>query len=175
VKRIAQLTLTLLAVVGGLASCSSHSQMEAHVPVAYHYQPGKTALLSGGMAYAPRSAPAEVKMAVSAGNRLQNKPYKWGGGHRSHIDYGYDCSGSVSYVLDEAGLINGSLASRDLFSYGKKGPGKWITIYTKKGHAFMTVAGLRLDTGGHGGNTGPRWKPEPRSTEGYVMRHPAGF
>lgn len=165
--------LALLPLAGGLVSCSN--QVKATRPVAYHFEYGRTALLKDGTAYAPPNAPAVVKRALAAGNHLQHKPYKWGGGHASHEDRGYDCSGSVSYVLGEAGLIHGSIPSKGYFSYGQKGEGKWITVYTRKGHAFMTVAGLRLDTGGPGGRSGPRWKPETRQSQGYVMRHPAGL
>jgi len=102
-------------------------------------------------------------------------PYKWGGGHARPYDNGYDCSGSVSYVLREAGLLDTPLQSRDYFNYGRVGEGDWITVYTRKGHAFMTVAGLRLDTAGPGGNTGPRWRAQNREAKGYVLRHPDGF
>ncbi|MGA0846363.1 MAG: NlpC/P60 family protein, partial [Luteolibacter sp.] len=116
---------------------------------------------------------------IAAGNRLQGKPYKWGGGHARHHDSGYDCSGTVSYILREAGLLRGSLTSRGYFQYGKKGEGRWITIYARKGHVFVTIAGLRLDTGGSrsrtGPRSGPRWKPETRQSVGHVMRHPSGY
>lgn len=162
-----------LPFVSGLVSCSS--QIKARQPVSYQFKSGHTALLKGGLAYAPKNAPAAVKRAIAAGNRLQGKPYKWGGGHARLQDSGYDCSGTVSYVLREAGLMKGCIPSRSFFSYGKKGAGKWITIYTRKGHVFMTVAGLRLDTGGPGGESGPLWKPETRQVRGHVMRHPAGY
>jgi hypothetical protein len=106
---------------------------------------------------------------------LQGKPYKWGGGHARQNDWGYDCSGTVSYVLREAGLLKGSMPSSGYFKYGRKGEGKWITIYIRKGHVFMTIAGLRLDTGGPGGETGPKWKPETRTVRNTVVRHPAGL
>ncbi len=156
-----------------LVSCSN--QVKAKRPVSYRFESGRTALLKDGLAYAPRNAPTAVKRAIAAGNRLQGKPYKWGGGHARQKDSGYDCSGTVSYVLREAGLMKGSIPSRSYFGYGKKGEGKWITIYTRKGHVFMTVAGLRLDTGGPGGESGPLWKPETRQVRGHVMRHPAGY
>lgn len=157
----------------GLASCSS--QVKARKPVSYRFESGKTALLRNGIAYAPRRAPKAVKRAIAAGNRLQGMPYKWGGGHARHEDSGYDCSGAVSYVLREAGLLKGSLHSSAFFKYGKKGEGDWITIYIRDGHVFMTVAGLRLDTGGRATATGPRWKPETRQSRGHVMRHPRGY
>ena len=165
--------LALAPMWGGLVSCSS--QVKARKPVSYRFEYGRTALLKNGVAYAPRNAPAAVKRAIAAGNRLQGKPYKWGGGHARQNDSGYDCSGTVSYVLREAGLLKGSMPSRSYFKYGKKGEGRWITIYIRKGHVFMTVAGLRLDTGGPGGETGPRWKTATRQGRGHVMRHPAGL
>lgn len=165
--------IAFVALSSGMISCSS--QVKAKGPITYRFISGKTVLLKSGTAFAPKKAPSTVKKAVAAGNRLQGKPYKWGGGHATKIDSGYDCSGSVSYVLREAGLLKGSLTSKSFFRYGKKGPGKWITLYIRDGHVFMTVAGLRLDTGGPGQESGPRWKPETRQGRGHVMRHPAGF
>jgi hypothetical protein len=172
-KSILMVLTALLPLCCGLVSCSS--QVKAKHPVSYRFKHGRTALLKGGVAYAPKNAPAAVKRAIAAGNRLQGKPYKWGGGHARLNDSGYDCSGTVSYVLREAGLMKGCIPSRSFFKYGKKGEGKWITIYTRKGHVFMTVAGLRLDTGGPGGESGPLWKPETRQGRGHVMRHPKGY
>lgn len=172
-NRLAAFLAISLPIACGMVSCSS--QVKAKRPVAYHFESGRTAMLKGGIAYAPRHAPYAVKRAIAAGNRLQSMPYKWGGGHARLSDSGYDCSGSVSYVLREAGLIQDSIPSGDYFSYGKKGEGKWITVYARKGHVFMTVAGLRLDTGGPGGESGPRWKTATRQGSGHVMRHPAGY
>jgi hypothetical protein len=163
--------LAVLAIMGG--SCGN--QVRAKRPVSYHFEHGRTALLRNGVAYAPKGAPAVVKRAIAAGNRLQGMPYKWGGGHARHDDSGYDCSGTVSYVLREAGLMRGSMPSSGFFSYGEKGYGKWITVYIRKGHVFMTIAGLRLDTGGAGGRTGPKWKPQTRPAVGHVVRHPRGL
>lgn len=165
--------LLLLVPLLGWVSCSS--QVRARRPVSYHFEPGRTALLKGGLAYAPRNAPTAVKRAIAAGNRLQGKPYKWGGGHAKTTDSGYDCSGTVSYVLRAAGLLKGSMPSKGYFTYGKKGEGRWITLYVRNGHVFMTIAGLRLDTGGPGNRIGPRWKPETRQGSGHYLRHPAGY
>lgn len=165
----------LLIAIAGMALAACSSQVKATHKVVYHFEPGKTALLKDGVAYAPKRAPIEVKKAIAAGNRLQTMPYKWGGGHAHEKDCGYDCSGSVSYVLREAGLMKGSMPSNEYFKYGKKGEGHWITVYVRSGHVFMTVAGLRLDTGGGSDNSGPRWKPQPRNGVGHVVRHPAGL
>lgn len=172
-KNLAIVFISLVPLLGSLVSCSS--QVKARKQVSYRFEHGRTAMLKNGVAYAPRNAPPAVKRAIAAGNRLQGKPYKWGGGHARHNDSGYDCSGTVSYVLREAGLMKGSMPSSGYFNYGKKGEGRWITIYIRKGHVFVTIAGLRLDTGGSGARSGPRWKPQTREGRGHVMRHPAGL
>lgn len=134
-------------------------------------------MLKNGLAFPPGDAPMAVKRAMAAANRLQKKPYKFGGGHARLDDSGYDCSGTVSYVLRAAGLMQGSRPSSAFYQYGRKGAGKWITIYVRNGHVFMTIAGLRLDTGGtgRGARTGPRWKPETRVPGEHVLRHPPGY
>lgn len=171
--RLILMMLLALFVLGGAVSCST--QVKARQPVSYQFQHGRTAMLKNGMAYAPRNAPVAVKRAIAAGNRLQDKPYKWGGGHARKNDSGFDCSGSVSYVLREAGLLRGSMPSSGYMKYGRRGYGRWITIYVRNGHVFMTVAGLRLDTGGPGNERGPRWRPETRQSRGHYVRHPAGL
>lgn len=129
--------------------------------------------LSGFVATAPAGAPAAVQAAVAAGNRLQHKRYRWGGGHESFHDSAYDCSGAVSYVLHGAGLLDFPLDSTGFKHWGERGRGTWITIYANKSHAFMVVGGLRLDTSGT--PSGPRWRALPRSLHGFVARHPAGL
>jgi cell wall-associated NlpC family hydrolase len=138
---------------------------------------GSRAVLRNGVAYAPSRAPQNVKNAIWAANTLRRKPYVWGGGHRSFYDRGYDCSGTVSFALHGAGLLNSPLPSSELMRYGQRGRGRWITIYSRRGHTFAVIAGLRLDTTdlGRGGDVGPRWYAYGRDTGGYVARHPAGM
>jgi hypothetical protein len=125
-------------------------------------------------AMAPLGAPQQVIDAIAAANRITRKPYKWGGGHGRWRDGGYDCSGTVSYVLHAAGLLEHARDSSGLMSYGDRGAGEWITVYAHGGHAYMIIAGLRFDTSGRG-EEGPRWRLERRSARGYVQRHPAGL
>lgn len=138
---------------------------------------GSRAVLRNGVAYAPSEAPQAVKNAIWAANTLRNKPYLWGGGHNSFYDRGYDCSGTVSFALRAAGAIGSPLPSSDLRRYGECGRGRWFTIYSRDGHTFAVIAGLRLDTTDfqNGGNSGPRWHTDMRDTNGYVARHPAGM
>lgn len=136
-----------------------------------------TLSLAGKTATSTQDVPYTVQRAIEAGNFLQTKPYKWGGGHGSLMDSGYDCSGSVSHVLMQAGLLNSALTSSGFARYGEPGPGKWITIYAGSGHVFMSICGLRLDTGGRGGRgeSGPRWCMASRGNAGWTLRHPPGF
>ena len=122
-------------------------------------------------AVAPPGAPPQVVAAIAAANRITRKPYKWGGGHGRWRDSGYDCSGAVSYVLHAARLLRRARDSGGLMSYRASGRGAWITVYANRGHAYMTIAGLRFDTSGRG-EAGPRWRLEPHSARGYVARHP---
>ena len=134
----------------------------------------KAVALGNGVALPPLEAPEAVKQIIEAGNGIARTPYKWGGGHGKWQDTGYDCSGSVSFVLAAAGLLNGPLASGPLMSWGEAGKGKWVTIYANNGHVFLEVAGVRFDTSA-AKITGSRWINEMRSTEGFVARHPAGL
>ena len=127
-----------------------------------------------GLAIAPASAPDPVKAIIAAGNQIASKPYKYGGGHGKWNDSGYDCSGSVSYALHGAGLLDEALASGDFESWGDAGPGQWVTIYAKGSHAYMVVAGIRFDTSGRTKNN-TRWQADMRSSSGYVARHPTGL
>jgi hypothetical protein len=137
--------------------------------------PGSRAVLRNGVAYAPAQAPQAVKNAIWAVNTLRGKPYIWGGGHGTFNDRGYDCSGTVSFLLHHAGLLASPTTSRALMNFGEAGAGRWITVYARKGHTFAVVAGLRLDTTGFREREGPRWRAEPRSPAGFVARRPRGL
>lgn len=135
---------------------------------------GATALPSG-VALPPLEAPWTVLRVIEAGNVIARSPYKWGGGHGRWVDTGYDCSGSVSYALAAAGLLDGPLASGPLMKWAEPGPGKWITVYSSPGHVYMEVAGLRFDTSGSR-RTGSRWQNDLRGRrDGFVARHPNGL
>jgi hypothetical protein len=116
-----------------------------------------------------------VRRLIRAGNRIAKAPYKYGGGHGSWNDSGYDCSGSVSYVLHHAGLLSGSARpSGGFMNWRRSGRGRWVTVYAHGGHMFLTVAGLRFDTTDRE-RDGTRWHRDMRSTAGYAVRHPGGI
>ena len=126
---------------------------------------------------APTAGPqaaAQIAAMEAAGDRIATLPYIWGGGHASFAAAGYDCSGSVSYVLHAAGLLSSPEDSTGLESYGAAGPGAEVTIYANASHAFMVIDGRRFDTIALS-QTGTRWSPTVGSTAGYVVRHPVGL
>lgn len=142
--------------------------------------PGLHAKVIKGVAYAPASAPRQVQRVIWAGNRIRSKPYVLGGGHGMWKDIGYDCSGSVSYVLHAAGLLKTSMDSSGFESWDQSGVGQWVTVYTNPGHAFLEVAGIRLDTSSEGDRhpapgSGPRWRTLMRGTSGFQSRHPTNL
>lgn len=150
-----------------LTGCSSPSYT-------YRYVPGKTATLVGGYAVPPEKAPERVKVAIAAANQIVGSPYVYGGGHGRGSAGGFDCSGTASHVLCAAGLLESPMPSRGFRRYGDSGPGDWISVYARKGHVFLVVAGLRLDTGYTGEAEGPRWTTRSRPAPGSVIRHPEG-
>jgi cell wall-associated NlpC family hydrolase len=131
-------------------------------------------VLENGIALPPIESPTAVHQIIEAGNSIARTPYLWGGGHGKWLDKGYDCSGSISYALASAGLLNAPLDSGRLMGWGKPGPGKWVTIYTNPGHVYMVVAGVRFDTSGTR-VTGSRWQRSMRPGGGFVARHPPGL
>jgi peptidoglycan hydrolase-like protein with peptidoglycan-binding domain len=136
--------------------------------------PGTGSIGADGLAVAPAGSPAAVVAIIQSGNLIAHMPYRFGGGHQNWTDTGYDCSGSVSFALHGAGLLDTPLASYDFYTWGEAGPGQWVTVYAKDSHAYMVVAGLRYDTAASKGG-GSRWSTDARPPDGYVARHPAGL
>ena len=140
------------------------------------FPPGRRASARHGAAQrrgaAPLESPDAVRAIIEAGNTIARAPYLWGGGHGKWQDKGYDCSGSVSFALASAGLLNAPLDSGRLMSWGPAGRGKWVTIYTNPHHVFLEVAGIRFDTSGQRVN-GSRWQQAMRPTGGLRGPPPA--
>jgi cell wall-associated NlpC family hydrolase len=140
--------------------------------------PGTTARFVDGLAAAPEGAPVAVQEMIWAGNELIGLPYIYGGGHGSFVSPGYDCSGTVSFSLHGAALLATPEDSSEFEAWGSRGVGRWVTIFANGGHAYMTVAGLRLDTSpaeDPANLEGPRWRPLRQTNAGFVVRHPTGF
>jgi peptidoglycan hydrolase CwlO-like protein len=137
---------------------------------------GRATLAANGDAIPPSNSPLAVRAAIQAANEINDLPYVWGGGHGSFTASGYDCSGAVSYALHGGGWLSSPLDSTGLMLWGEPGGGNWVTVFAHSGHAWAYIAGLRWDTGGNGGGSGPRWSTEMRSdASSFVARHPSGY
>jgi len=139
--------------------------------------PDQATLTPGGLAIAPVNAPPAVQAVIAAANEIARLPYIWGGGHQTYEDTGYDCSGSLSFILAAGGLLNQTETSWEFENYGDPGPGKWITIFATDGHTFAYIAGLRFDTVALA-ETGSRWSNRPADEpdlSSFVARHPPGL
>jgi cell wall-associated NlpC family hydrolase len=140
--------------------------------------PGSRARYVNGLAAAPMSAPPAVQEIIWAGDQIIGLPYIFGGGHASFVSPGYDCSGTVSFALHGASLLATPEDSSELMAWGTEGIGRWVTTFSNAGHAYMDVAGLRLDTSAADDPTnqqGPRWRPLRPANGGYTIRHPLGL
>ena len=174
----------LLAPAGTFAQSSSGGATYVPPP-----PPAKRAKIVNGIAIPPISAPIRVKRVIAAANRIIRKPYVYGGGHkpytsliaaRARLDRGYDCSGTVSFALYGGRFLKSPLDSGSFMRWGQRGKGRWITVYTNPGHAYVVIAGLRLDTSGgdrlargeRRSGSGPRWRKYSRSPAGFQARHP---
>ncbi len=159
------------ATGGSYADLAANAKPELLVP-------GVSARYIKGLAAAPMGAPEDVQQIVWAGNQLIGLPYIYGGGHASFVSPGYDCSGSVSFALHGADLLAAPMDSSEFMGWGEHGVGQWVTVFSNPEHAYMTVAGLRLDTSpadDPSDREGPRWRPLRPENSGFVKRHPIGL
>lgn len=173
----ALVALTALALAMAATASAARTGGTSFVPPP---PPPKKAKIVNGRAIAPARAPRRVKAAIAAANRIVRKPYVWGGGHGSFASAGYDCSGAVSYALHGGRFLSSPMASGPLMTWGRKGPGRWITVYAHGGHTYVVIAGLRFDTSMHdadapGPRTGPRWSRTLRRSSAFVARHPKRY
>ncbi len=168
-------TAATTAQVGGLTGGAPVTALAPGKPQLL--VPGATARYIGGLAAAPMAAPPAVQQMIWAANQIIGLPYIYGGGHASFSSPGYDCSGTVSFALHGGNLLATPEDSSEFEGYGSRGVGRWVTIFANPGHAYMTIAGLRLDTSAAddpSNQQGPRWRPLRPSNDGYVVRHPRG-
>jgi hypothetical protein len=152
---------------------------------------------STGLVKIPNDVPTVIVDLLQAANTIAWREYVYGGGHNGWgKQVGYDCSGSVSYVLHAAGLMNKSngdkwkepFDSTQFEKYGAKSTpvNDWITIYANGGHAYMKISNLYFDTAaqsqtatgkkGSAKRWGDRWTATRISTaRGFVDRYPKSW
>lgn len=169
----ALLTVALIAPGNASARCTGGGMSAAAVDVCTPTEKAK--LLPSGQLVPPASAPARVKRVIAFANKISRKPYVYGGGHGRWWDRGYDCSGAISFALRGGRFLDSPLNSSGFESWGSRGEGRWITVFTNPGHAYAVIAGFRWDTSGNQGETGPRWHEDSGDPSGFLARHPAGF
>ena len=163
VAALAALPAVALAGSGGIGpggTTVGGSTETATVPGA------KAKLLKSGLAAAPAGAPAEVRSAIEAANRIDQAGYCTGGGHQNWNSRCYDCSGTVSYALGPKGadILEAPLPSGSFRKWGERGKGSWITVYYNAGHMYAVIAGLRLDTSQpDDGMEGPGWSKDVKA------------
>ena len=134
------------------------------------------AKLVRGKAIPPSDAPQRVVDVIEAANEIRRKPYRYGGGHGKWRDRGYDCSGAVSYALHGGRFLRSPLDSSGFMRWARRGKGRWITVFSNPGHAFMVVAGLRFDTSMVRGD-GPGWSKDIHAERwrDFKKRHKARY
>ncbi|MEA2213905.1 MAG: hypothetical protein QOF83_3853 [Solirubrobacteraceae bacterium] len=111
---------------------------------------------------------------VAAANMVSaaNFPYVWGGGHQQPARFAaFDCSGSVSYVIQQAGYKVPTTVSGDISSWGfPTGPGR-VTIFYNSTHTFMRIGNRYFGTSGFarpGGGAG--WFSTNRLPASYLAQ-----
>jgi len=139
--------------------------------------PGRHARLAsenGHVALIPAAAPPAVQAMVVAGNELQELRYGPGGHPDPRGAVEEDCSSTINYVLYRSGvrpmgeILKDNPLAQNYVHWGAPGPGTWVSIYATTAptpHAFMLIAGMRLDTSHRGtdegpnrSEDGPRWR-----------------
>ncbi len=101
-----------------------------------------------------------------------NFPYLYGGGHEQPSVFApFDCSGSVSYVMQQAGYNVATTVSGAIPSWKfPAGPGK-VTIFYNSWHTFMRIGNRYFGTSGFarpGGGAG--WFDVNKLPAGYLAQ-----
>lgn len=144
----------------------------------------------------PGVGSASVQSVIQSAAELDGMrvPYNYGGGHVTPAQPtsgqqgaypGLDCSSTVSWVLQHAGISVPTLDSTGFMSWGDPGPGQFVTLYANPSHIFMSIVvnGRQryFGTSGFGhpqAGTGAAWFTMPVHDyyiAGFTQRHPPGM
>ena len=110
---------------------------------------------------------------IAAANMVSaaNFPYLYGGGHEQPARFGpFDCSGSVSYVMQQAGYKVPTTVSGDIPIWKfPTGPGR-VTIFYNPTHTFMRIGNRYFGTSGfaRGATGGAGWFDTSQIPESYL-------
>lgn len=141
-----------------------------------------------GLVNIPAGLPSAETAMLQAANKIAHDSYVYGGGHNGwKAAKGYDCSGTTSYVLHAAGLMNGDQGdsanepfdSTQFEQYGAAGKSLsgWATMWTNSWHVYLKISNLWFDTAALNTASGnDRWSTKRiSSAKGFVERHPIGW
>jgi Transglycosylase SLT domain len=149
----------------------------------------------GCAAAAPNGAVAKMLAEAERLSRLRpHTEYVWGGSHGispTPPNGPFDCSSAVSHLLQVAGFENPTMDTIALLSWGKTGPGRWVTIFDKPyggdAHTFIEfMPGVAPASERYWGTSGfvapgqgPGFIPESvfdaSYLSGFVQLHPPGL
>lgn len=139
---------------------------------------------------------AVAKMVAEADRLSRRRPqseYVYGGSHGitpTPRNGPFDCSSAVSHLLQVAGFKNPTMSTVGFETWGKPGPGRWVTIHNKpygddthvflEFHRGVTPPNRRYwGTSGIYAGLGPGWITESMFSASYLagfeLRHPPGL
>ncbi|MGA2655833.1 MAG: hypothetical protein ABSF18_07675 [Gammaproteobacteria bacterium] len=166
---------------------------------AYTYVPNTNNPLTGGLTSpittagqvgASGSSPAPIVNMINWCNEVAGQyDYTWGGGHGQIGQpsagpcnssgqgscFGFDCSGAVSGALGAAGFLSSPMTAEMFGTWGAKGKGQYVTIYSNFFHCFMLIEGHWFGTGKLGIGGGVDWGNFDPNLLAYTATHPPGF
>ena len=89
----------------------------------------------GRTALAPAGAPAAVRGAIAAANRINRKPYRYGGGHARSATPATTARAPSPTRCTAPACLRRPHGPAELERWGARGRGRWITVYANGGHA----------------------------------------
>ena len=128
--------------------------------------------------FAGTASLASYDLLLVAANAVSaaNFPYHWGGGHEQPARFEpFDCSGAVSYIVQQAGYAVPTATSGEIGTWGfPAGPGL-VTIFYNAGHTFMRIGNRYWGTSGFARpNGGAGWfdqAPSAQYLAGFATVH----
>jgi TP901 family phage tail tape measure protein len=134
-------------------------------------------------AYNPTSiTEPRVLRAVGAANAIDAKryPYATPGDRTASLNGPMDCSGAVSKVLINAGLMSAPVRDSTYFkgAWGRGGGGRYVTTYSRggtgaSGHVFMKIGSRYFGTSPQNPGGGAGWLDSFPGGSGWTLSHPA--
>ena len=171
-----------MAVACLLAPCPRGDGRRGHLPTSgggATFQPPppppEKAKLVNGRLIAPASAPTRVKRVIAAANRIVEKPYIYGGGHKAVLEPARQGLRLLRLRVATPSTAAASCAPRSrrgaLMNWGQPARARWITVYAPAATPTSWSPGYRFDTSMHDRNApGPAHRPALEQVAPQVER-----